>query len=112
MRYPTVGPMCGTARALMETSPTVKSAFITSWNRYFPGRMSRPTGNVGGFTTERIASCSETPSSCTGPYTSTSVDASKIGGKNGMPCTWSQCRWVSSAVPTNGRPVSFHCSPK
>ena len=32
----------------------------------------------------------------------TRASSRSAGGKNGRPCTWSQCRWVSRIVPTNG----------
>jgi len=42
------------------------------------------------------------PDSWRGPMISSRAPARLMGEKNGMPCTWSQCRWLTSAMPSKG----------
>ena len=46
------------------------------------------------------------PSSCSGSSRLTRDPSRSPPVKNGSPCTWSQCRWVSRIVPSKGWPPS------
>ena len=70
--------------------------------RSCPGSRRARSGTCGGQIVSRSTSAAQRPSSCAGAYTTSSASSSWRGVKNGRPCTWSQCRWLTRQVPRKG----------
>ena len=99
---PSVSPTWRTKRERTLARPIGKSSSPVSWKRTSAFRPSGRIGKNGGH-----MSCANTspsgPSGWRGPWMSSVEPGLCSGAKNGRPCTWSQCRCVSSTVPWNSR---------
>ena len=62
-------------------------------------------GNAGGDIIWASRSRPVRPDS-SGMYTSTRESARSPAAKKGIPCTWSQCRWLSRIDPSKAAPSS------
>ena len=81
-------------------------------NRTSPVRSLTWIGKYGGRMNFANASPSGVPSASGGPNTSRRAPLRLMGMKNGRPCTWSQWRCETSAVPANGSVRSPIASPQ
>ena len=68
-----------------------------------PRRPPGPIGKCGGDMPRASTAAALSPPSCSGSSSVTRASSRSPARKNGSPCTWSQCRWVSRMVPSKGR---------
>ena len=70
-----------------------------------PFNPSGVIGNAGGDIICDSRSNPDRPDS-SGMYTSTRESSRSPAAKKGIPCTWSQCRWLSRIDPSKAAPSS------
>ena len=97
MRNPSVGPTCGTSRDRHRARRRCRTRRrSTSWKRNVPGEL-RDADREQRRADHRLEHLGDASGRRPAPARRCRArrPACSIGVKNGRPCVWSQCRWVS-----------------
>ena len=98
---PVGGAGVGNDRVVTLASPTANTSSDDVTKSMPSGRLSQQIGKYGGCISPSKVSRNDW-SPWGGPKICTFDSGWCTGTKNGRPCTWSQCRWVTRTVASTG----------